>query len=1043
MSARRWSVLLLCAAFSACGGDGGSSGDAEVFVDADGAAEVSLDADADSAGDTDVLADADAVADADSAGDADVLADADAVADAETSGDADAALDADAPLDADTSTDSVTDADGASDADTLGDADADAGPDVVVVAGPDHTVNAFASAAEFFAFSSLGVEPVQGKFILTDFSSEVGGLPYFLDSTFYELHDEWYWFRLLSGLPIAGLDVQPVEGYDFESIAEIYAAFAGQSNLPLDLKFLGGGRLYSPKFYDLGLWKEPRFFGLGSILHYPANPKRVLPEALWLFELEFSDDKVTEAMIVKFFERLDAALPPEIGSNLRWLVRSIPQDTLGSAIEAGNGPYKDRIVRYSDLVVEGEVVGYNDGIAAGKVKRVPAGGAGASSMGPEHIVVLAEVPDFLPPVAGIVTAVPQTPLAHLNLLAKSRGTPNAYVAGVLEDPAIESWADFLKPVIVEVKAGQVRWKEITQTQYDKYKSLLGVNSNVTITQIDIANAPYVVELTEGLAGLADAVPLIGGKAAGLMGLMDFAQVLLPDVPIALSIRGYYEHIAPIRDTLEALLVNASFDSSERTRFLLLEGYDEFEAAHAKDAPALTWLAGFMAQNGPQTFLGGIVSKGGVKEMIRDLPLAPATLQTYTSALSQHYAHFSPLQGLRFRSSSTAEDIEGFNGAGLYDSNTGFFDPSLQPDKGDKKKTLSYAILKTWASYWTFEAFEERRAAGIAHLSGNMALAVHPRFDDPDELANGVITVFIARNESGGDRVRMVINVQDGALSVTNPEPGNPALPEVDVVERYGSAPATITRAQSSTEVPDGTWILTDAELYSLLDTLNTVSDAWLDQKNTALPAPQQRSTLILDLELKRMAAGWPELAQGSIPGPRIILKQARTLDNPILVTGAILDWPIPRDILERMQRIETRKCTAGSLRVWSTETFTRADDGFALDFELVPFASSVVVEILANIPQLGLTQGAPLVAHHLEVDITHPAMTGPSDWDLQIVLPPTLAAMRGYDTVRVKQGGAWSIAKGQTVVSGQGTLCDILPQSSSAGAYLESLMPPK
>jgi hypothetical protein len=1020
MIARRWSVFIVSLAMAACTG-GGSSLDADLALDADAASEVSADADAQTETDAPFDAEADAQPDADADADADAQADADSVADSDADADADA--------------------DAASDADS--DADADTGPDVVVIPGPDHAVNGFASAAEFFAFSDLGVQPVQGKFVMTGFSDAVGGPTYYLESAFYELHDEWYWFRLLAGLPIPGLDVEPVDGYDFSSIAEIYAAFAGQSNLPLDLNFLGGGRLYSPKFYELGLWKEPRFFGLGSVLHYPANPKRVLPEELWLFELEFSDDKVTEAMVVKFFERLGSSLPPEIGSNLRWLVRSLPQDALGAAIEAGSGPYKNRVVRYSDLVVEGEVVGYNDGIAAGKVKRVLAGSAGASSMGPEHIVVLAEVPDFLPPVAGIVTAVPQTPLAHLNLLAKSRGTPNAYVAGVLADPAVESWADFLKPVILEVKAGVVRWKEITQAQYDKYKTLLGGNSNVTITQIDIAKAPYVVELAEGLAGLSDAVPLIGGKAAGLMGLMDFGQVLLPDVPIALSIRGYFEHIAPLRPTLVSLLANASFTGSERTRFLLLEGYDEFELAHAKDAAALSWLAGFMAQNGPQTFLGGIVAKGGVKEMIRDAPLAPATLQLYTTALSQHFAHFSPLQGLRFRSSSTAEDIEGFNGAGLYDSNTGFFDPSLQPDKGDKKKTLSYAILKTWASYWTFEAFEERRAAGIDHLSGNMALAVHPRFDDADELANGVITIFIARNESGGDRVRMVINVQDGALSVTNPEPGNPALPEVDVVERFGSAPATITRAQGSTEVPDGTWILTDLELYDLLETLTTVSDAWLDQKNTALPAPQQRSTLILDLELKRMADGWPELAQGSVPGPRIILKQARTLDNPILVTGAILDWPIPRDILERMQRIETRKCSAGSLRIWATETYTRSDDGFALDFAVIPFDSNVVVEILGSIPQLGLSPGAPLVANHLEVEVTHPAMTGPSDWDLQITLPPALAAQRGYDTVRVKQGGAWSIAKQQTVVSGQGTLCDILPESSSAGAYLESLMPPE
>ena len=48
---------------------------------------------------------------------------------------------------------------------------------------------------------------------------------------------------------------------------------------------------------------------MGSVLHYPANPDRVLPEELWLFELEFVDDKVTEAQVTTFFQRLEASLP--------------------------------------------------------------------------------------------------------------------------------------------------------------------------------------------------------------------------------------------------------------------------------------------------------------------------------------------------------------------------------------------------------------------------------------------------------------------------------------------------------------------------------------------------------------------------------------------------------------------------------------------------------------------------------------------------------------------------------------------------------------
>ena len=44
--------------------------------------------------------------------------------------------------------------------------------------------------------------------------------------------------------------------------------------------------------------------------------------------------------------------------------------------------------------------------------------------------------------AGIVTAVPQTPLAHINLLAQRRGTPNVYVAGVMALDWLDDYEDW-------------------------------------------------------------------------------------------------------------------------------------------------------------------------------------------------------------------------------------------------------------------------------------------------------------------------------------------------------------------------------------------------------------------------------------------------------------------------------------------------------------------------------------------------------------------------------------------------------------------------
>ena len=53
-------------------------------------------------------------------------------------------------------------------------------------------------------------------------------------------------------------------------------------------------------------------------------------------------------------------------------------------------------------------------------------------IGFNEILVLDEVPVQLPPVAGIITSQPSTPLSHINLLAKGWGIPNAYIKNAQE-----------------------------------------------------------------------------------------------------------------------------------------------------------------------------------------------------------------------------------------------------------------------------------------------------------------------------------------------------------------------------------------------------------------------------------------------------------------------------------------------------------------------------------------------------------------------------------------------------------------------------------
>jgi len=139
-----------------------------------------------------------------------------------------------------------------------------------------HTASRFESVDDFdtFARSGVGTQSVV-KFSIPDMlhATDVD----WMDSKFYELHDEWYWLHLINGVPIAGSPTPPVEGFSFESVEDVYAwaESASSNELPLDLQFVDsrsfGRRLYLPEFYALALDADPRVFGVGSLVRFGAT----------------------------------------------------------------------------------------------------------------------------------------------------------------------------------------------------------------------------------------------------------------------------------------------------------------------------------------------------------------------------------------------------------------------------------------------------------------------------------------------------------------------------------------------------------------------------------------------------------------------------------------------------------------------------------------------------------------------------------------------------------------------------------------------------
>jgi hypothetical protein len=785
----------------------------------------------------------------------------------------------------------------------------------------DHTVPRLDTMADVMAMARPGVHGQMAvKFTIPSFE-QVGGLRvHWMDSNFFGLHDEWYWFRLLNGQQVPAMDVAPVQGPRFNTIAEIYRWASAQppEQLPLDLQWNGSGegrRLYSDAFYDTVLATNPRTYGVGALIRMPDKDGGA---DHWLIELEYSD-KVTPAHVAGFFDRLRPTLPAEIADNLRWVIRSPAQEAVAQQMAAEQLPYHDRIVRFSELVPPGTAAVYSGGVTAGRLLFVGDGGAQLGDAKEGDIVVTERVPDWLPPVNAMMTSDPQTPLAHVNLLARNRGIPNASLSGVHDDPGVRQAARVRGYAIVVADADTVRIALITKDQYEQWVAR-NVAPPAFVPPVPVDDAPYVVDLTrEAASGPTQAEidalrPLIGGKSAGFLTLLAVPGLDPPPDPLAITVRSYSEHVAGLRTAIRGAISNPDFTKSARARWLTLEGPKDYATIFPTDSDA-AFAEQFLAAHPVGDPLGDVLAAGGVRELIESQPMDDAALQVITSELLDRYRNYDVTAGLRFRSSSNVEDIEGFNGAGLYVSYTGYFRPELLKDENDHDKTIERAILKTWSSYWTFEAFEERRLENIEHLSGAMGITVHARFDDDLERNNGVVTFAYVRGGDEGD-FTMEINAQAGAVDVTNPDPTRNDLPEVIRVERRDGT-TMVERVSTSTLSPT---VLDDDAVTELVAQVEAVADVWRDRLNDSLPAVQRVQTVSLDFEFKTVEQGWPKLASGNPPYPaRLVLRQVRSLDPGTRALPAdALGLPIPRDILVRASRIEEHDCD----NVWSYVVYT-------------------------------------------------------------------------------------------------------------------------
>ncbi len=332
-------------------------------------------------------------------------------------------------------------------------------------------------------------------------------------------------------------------------------------------------------------------------------------------------------------------------------------------------------------------------------------------LGAHDIAVLANLPNNLPLCAATITAVFQTPLCHINILSQNRNTPNCTIKNAFAAKEllkyknqlvrINVYRDTISLTPATEKDAQAAWNKKAA------KKLIKLSCDSTYKQ---------------LADIKDlgvkSIKIFGGKAANMGELtrvrINKQSIPLPDKAFAIPFFFYLQHI-----------------NNNHIKSLITALINDKEIINNKPA-----LAAKLKQ---------------IRDSIENSPLS-SELQAMVIAKIGGARNLN----FRFRSSTNAEDVPGFNGAGLYDSKTG--------SVTNIKKPIDKAIKEVWASLWKLRAFEERMFFNIDQQNLAMGILVNKAFGT--EEANGVA---VTKNLYRNDYPAFTVNVQKGEESIVQPD----------------------------------------------------------------------------------------------------------------------------------------------------------------------------------------------------------------------------------------------------------------------------------
>lgn len=432
---------------------------------------------------------------------------------------------------------------------------------------------------------------------------------------------------------------------------------------------------------------------------------------IWTVELS-SSDTLSGERILRLHETLRAAL--WIGDRLRFRPLTDLQERSIAAV-------RDRLpvattdevfagIRYQPLTT-GRSFGY---------LRIVRGPLDPATVRADQILMLEQLPEEIPVNAGVISTELQAPLGHIAILCANRGTPNMALRGA---------------------AGRADWQALDGQL------------------VELAVGPQEFSLRPADPARAQAHWQKRRPKSIRVPQLDPAETRLLDVN---SLR--------LKDTRFAGAKAAQLGEASRLKGLRTPGGFVIPVAH------------YLAQVRASGALDGMAARTADTAFATDSKFRAQWLEQVRTAIENHPADpqlvaqvaariraAAPGSRWILRSSTNAEDLAGFTGAGLY--------RSIRLKAGASDADIAAALRGVWASVWQQGAFEERSWHGVDHAAVAMAVLVQPFVDGA--TANGVA---ITANPFTEDRPGFLINAQVLGGSVTGA--GGNEIPEQHLIYDY-------------------------------------------------------------------------------------------------------------------------------------------------------------------------------------------------------------------------------------------------------------------